>query len=204
MFAEDLTEHLNRVAPADPYILDLQAVRQRTRRLRQRRRAAGTVAALSVAATVAGSMALLQDPGPVSPDFAAGNLDIRAVEQPGPRCGFELVLPTGSTPAKIGLPCGINYPADPSRDGVTARQDRVQLPAQPTPTWITSGTAPRGTVAIEARDTAGHLVTATIFQPLSTGEVTWAMQSRDAALQGLRYVLQDGRSSQAGSISTPP
>lgn len=151
--------------------------------------------------------------------------DRAAEAQPGAAsCALNLVLGSDATPARIGLPCepaaydpdAYASPSDVSTDGRSAsvgavsppklwapfsRQDYVSLGGRRR--LVTSGTAPKGTVAVTAVDAGGHPLSATLVRPHFTDLVVFAMQSEGSHVMRLRYLLADGRQSEENNVSTP-
>lgn len=227
MLTEELSAALQAATECQPFTPDPAIAIARARRARLRRRATLTAAALGLTALVgAGIPALLRSPGServavLSPLGASGAdpseaptggevpltvVEDRAAEaRPGAAsCVLQLVLGPRAEPDHIQLPCEPTQYAGSSTAALLApfgRQDRVMLDGRVR--LVTSGTAPKGTVAVTAMDASGRRLNATLARPNFTPLVVFAMQSGGSTVTGLHYVLADGRRSEENTVSTP-
>lgn len=206
MDTDQLTRRLHEASEPPFFEPDVPGALRRASRLR-RGRVAGSAVAVAVLATgvVTGVGALRSTPGAgtfaASPGGAAasGGVDFTLRYAPKDVCGLDIVLPAGSSPAAIGLPC-YDSTLYPELGAPPGRTDYGRLPGEPV-RLINSGTAPATTVAVLAVSQVGQPLTATLRTLPETGEVVWVMQSDGNRISDLHVVLADGRRSQGNSVT---
>lgn len=215
MRTDELTAALNAAAREQPFLPDTSSAWRRGQSLRWRRRAVGAGSAVAVTALALAVATPFMDRnsvvrGPVG-QFATGGVTSPAaftVERNidpanDVPCVLDVVLPPGSRPARITMPCGSS--ATDQADGVLpvpmTRQDSAVIDG--IDVLVTSGLSPAGTASVLARDEAGKPLTAEIRIVDFSADAVFVFFSSGQRVTNLRYSMTDGRVSPSSDVHTP-
>jgi hypothetical protein len=118
-------------------------------------------------------------------------------------CVLDVVLPRGSKPARITMPCGSS--AKDQADGVLPAPMTRQDPAviDGVDVLVTSGTSPAGTSSVLASDESGNPLTAAIRIVDFSDDAVFVFFSSGQRVTNLRYSMNDGRLSPSNDVYTP-
>ena len=187
-------------AADQPFVPDVNRALTRAHTLKTRRRmtvAGGTLGVLVLAGIATASLSTgLDRPDRVEGQFAQAQSTVAfAVElASGPAvdvdCALAILLPN-ALPGRISMPCDTGaFAGGIGQAPLSTRQDAVRLEGRPV--FVTSGTAPPGTVAVTAADADDQPVTARLRSPDFTQDVVFVFVTDDDLVRDIAYTLADG------------
>lgn len=210
MRTEELSDLLHEATGGQPFVPSIDLALTRATQLQRRRRVAMLGSAFALSAVVGGSGLLvaqeLAQPDRVQGQYAqaGGQADIRIEAASGSdvdvSCALTIVI-SASTPDRILVPCGADY--FKGRAGevpALTRQDKVVIDGRSR--FITSGTAPAGTVAVTALDDDGKKLTAVLRRPGFAEVVAFVFITDDNLVKDITYELPNGRIGPSNTVSS--